>query len=160
MSSQVAARFQAGVVRHLEPLSSQLVPVLKRLVAYPFAAQVHHLDFEVFCDGFTAGFPVRAFFMDADNCEYFVCVEGKARYPCDVDPELLKIGKVYSREFEEEFTRQDVDLDCFTLAGEALIPWFGQCWTAAGGQLFDRGACIVLHDDSRRYDLLRQKWTQ
>src|SRR5262245_50276389 len=116
MSNQIAERFQAEVVKCLEPLSSQLVPVLRQLVGYPFAPQVHHLDFEVFCDGFTTGFPVRAFFMDADNCEYFVYQNGKAVYPCDVDPELLQIESIYSREFEDGVSSQSEGLDHFTLA--------------------------------------------
>lgn len=160
MSEQVAVRFQAGVVRHLEPLSNQLVPVLRRLLAHPFVPQVHHLDFEVFCDGFSSGFPVRAFFMDADNCEHFVYADGKTQYPCDVDPGLLKIQRVYPPEFEEEFGTEAPDLDYFTLAGQALVPWFGQCWDDAGGARFDRGAFIGLHDDLRRYDLLRQEWAR
>ena len=50
MSDQIAVKFQAEVVGHLEPFSNQLVAVLRRLVACPFVPEVHHLDFEVFCD--------------------------------------------------------------------------------------------------------------
>jgi hypothetical protein len=156
----VAERFQAGVVAHLEPLTDRLVPVLRRLVDFPYPAEVETLDFEVFCDGFTEGFPVRAFFIDAQNCEFFGYRGGKAEYPCPVDPDLLQLEAVYPREFVEPFRAESPELDHFTLAGEALIPWFARCWVTAGGRRFRRNALIGLHDSFRRFDLVRQVWSE
>jgi hypothetical protein len=154
----LAERFRSGVVSHLEPLTDQLIPVLRRLVEYPYPPEVAYLDFEVFCDGFTQEFPVRAFFMDATACEFFVYSGSQAEYPCDVDPQILQLDRVYPLEFEEPFLAADDELDVFTLAGEALIPWFVRCWAAAGGTRFGRGAQIGLHDSFRRFDLVRQVW--
>lgn len=151
-------RFQAAVQAHLERLTEQLVPVLRRLIEFPYPAEVECLDFEVFCDGFTDGFPVRAFFMDAANCEFFVYRTGDAEYPCDVDPGLLQLERVYPAQFLEPF--RVPGLDCFTLAGEALIPWFARCWVAAGGKQFSRNARIGLHDRVRRFDLVQQSWLE
>ncbi len=155
-----ADRFRAGVVEHLKPLTAELVPVLRRLIEYPYPPEVANLDFEVFCDGFTDGFPVRVFFMDAHNGELFVYRGSQAEYPCDVNPELLKVEHVYPREFAAAFKEEDDTLDTFTLAGDALIPWFAECWEAAGGRRFNRGAQIGLHDEFRRFDLVRMKWVK
>src|SRR5262245_62531141 len=96
-------RFQAQVVAHLEPLTDKLIAVLGRLVGYPHVPEVDILEFEVFCDGFTQMFPVRAFFLDSQNCEYFIYRDGKAHYPCDVDPGLLELEQVYPATLEDEF---------------------------------------------------------
>ena len=159
-SRSLAERFQAGVTVYLEQLTERLVPVLLRLVECPYPPEIAFLDFEVFCDGFTEGFPVRAFFMDDTGCEFFVYRGTKAEYPCDVDPQLLRIKWVYPREFEKPFLVEDEELDTFTLAGLALIPWFARCWAAAGGGGFERGAQVGLHDDFRRFDLVKQAWSE
>lgn len=152
-------QFQAGVRVYLEPHSTALTQVLSRLIEYPFVPEIQHLDFEVFGDGFTQEFPVRAFFMDKNNCEYFVYEAGEAKYPCDINPNLLKLRQVYPVEFEEEFETQDEKFDSFTLASETLIKWFAQCWNAAGGRNFSRRAFIGMHDHPQRFDLVHGVWT-
>jgi hypothetical protein len=151
-------QFQQEVRNHLDQLTDQLVPILKQLIEYPYVPEVKSLDFEIFCDGFTEGFPVRAFFMDEDNCEHFIYVEGQAQYPCPINPGLLDIPHVYPDELEERYSQQDEDLDTFTAAGEALIPWFAECWQQAGGLSFPRQAQIMLHDDIEAFDLVHQVW--
>jgi hypothetical protein len=156
--SDTPAEFREAVTIHLERLSPALTSVLRRLMSHPYPPEVHHLDFEVFCDGFTEGFPVRAFFMDETNCEHFVYINGKAQYPTNVDPGLLEIDGVYSRSFEKDFAARDPELDYMTEAGKTLVPWFATCWYAAGGPVFPRPAYIGLHDDSTRYDLASNRW--
>jgi hypothetical protein len=71
-----------------------LVAVLRQLVEHEYPKEVVSIDFEVFTYGFTEGFPVRAFFMDSTNSEYFVAIDGSYRYPSPVDPDLLHIKRV------------------------------------------------------------------
>ena len=156
--SNTSDEFREAVTAQLERLSPALTSVLRRLISHPYPPEVDHVDFEVFCDGFTEGFPVRAFFMDETNCEHFVHVDGEAQYPTSVDPGLLEIDEVYPRSFEEDFAARDAALDYMTAAGEALVPWFATCWRAAGGLAFPRPAYIGLHDDSARYDLASGQW--
>ena len=151
-------QFQKEVRIHLDRLTDQLTPVLKQLIEYSYVPEVKSLDFEVFCDGFTYGFPVRVFFMDEDNCEHFIYVDGQAQYPCPIDPGLLEIERVYSPELEEMYFQQDEDLDTFMAAGETLVTWFADCWEKAGGLSFSLQAHIALHDDIRAFDLVNQKW--
>lgn len=120
--------YRKGVKEHLVKLTDNLTPVLKKLIEYDFPKEVVSLDFEVFCDGFTQYFPVRAFFIDSDNSEFFLFENDNAIYPSPVDPELLNIKHVFSKEFEEKFTEKDEDLDVYTLAGYELIEWFSSCW--------------------------------
>ena len=154
----VADEFKLRVTEHLEEHTDKLVDLLKHLVSFPHVPEVRSLDFEVFCDSFTDRFPVRVYFMDADNCEYFIYENGKATYPCDVDPDLLGLDGAYGSELEEEFEERDPDLDIYTIAGEALIPWFARCWLAAGGADFPREAFIGLHDGLECFDLVKQTW--
>jgi hypothetical protein len=150
--------FRAGVLQHLEPLGPELEKTLSRLIQYPFVPEVEELAFEVFSDGFTGGFPVRVFFLDADGQEYFIVKDGSAEYPCDVDPDLLDIPHVFPAEWKETFTEQDEDLDTFGLATSVLIPWFAERWKAAGGCGFSRSAYISVHDHDGAFDLVQQKW--
>jgi hypothetical protein len=156
--SSIKEQFQEEVREYLDRLTDRIVPVLKQLVEYSYVPAVKSLDFEVFCDSFAYAFPVRAFFMDEDNSEYFIYVDGKAQYPCPVDPGLLEIEGVYPAELEEMYFQQDEDLDIFTIAGETLIDWFAECWKEAGGLSFPLQAHIALHDDVRAFDLVNQKW--
>ena len=153
-----AEEFQAGVRQHLEPLGQELEGTLGRLIRYPFVPEVKQLAFEVFSDGFTEGFPVRVFFLDAEGGEHFVEEDGRVEYPCDVDPELLDISHVFSSEWEETFTEHDENLDVFGLAAAALIPWFAERWKAAGGGDSSRGAYISVHDHDGEFDLVQQRW--
>ncbi len=150
--------FQQRVCQALELHSEALVPVLRQLVNYSFPAEVVSLDFEVFPESFTSGFPVRAFFMDAHNCEFFSYDGDKAQYPSPVDPGLLRIERVYEPGLEESLLANDPDADDYTLAGRALIPWFSRCWVDAGGLQFDRQARIGVHDDSESFDLVDRAW--
>lgn len=158
MTSDTASRFKVAVTDKLRLLGPELVPVLQKLIAHQYPPEVVSLDFEIFPDGFSEGFPVRAFFMDDENSEHFLEVDGKWVYPSPVDPGLIQITFVYDEAFEATFLELDADLDTYTLAGEALVPWFADCWTEAGGAAFDRGATIMLHDDLRSFDLVHRSW--
>ena len=66
------------------------------------------MDFEVFPDGFTDGFPVRAFFMDDANNEFFL-IEAKPEASADV-----------ARVLERQLTRYGFDV---TTTGERLASY-------------------------------------
>ncbi len=150
--------FRQGVRRHLEVLSPGLITVLAQLIGYDYPQEVVSIEFEVFPDQFASGFPVRAFFMDANNCEYFVYEDGKAVYPSPVDPGLIDIVGVYPEEFEDGFVGRDENLNTFKLASRELIEWFSRCWEAAGGERFARRAAIMCHDDVRAFNLKSRSW--
>ena len=116
------------------------------------------LEFEVFANEFTKGFPVRAFFIDANNSEHFVYVNGKAQYPSPVDPELLEIEHVYTYKLEEKYINEDEDFDLWSIASDELIQWFSKCWKEVGGELFKLKANIALHDNDQAYNLIESKW--
>ena len=84
-------------------LSETKIPVLKELIDYEYPKEVLALEFEMFINCFTSGFPVRAFFMDKNNAEHFIFTEGKAEYLSPVDPGLLDIDCIYPYEIEEEY---------------------------------------------------------
>lgn len=151
---QLENLFRKNVNIHLAKLTDQLVLVLRELIKYNFPSKVVSLEFEVFTDGFTQEFPVRAFFMDADNSEFFLYDNGKVVYPSPIDPGLLDIPHVFTDEFEEEFIEKDEDLDTFTLAGYELVTWFRDCWLKAGGEKFTLRANIKLHGDIKEFNLM------
>lgn len=153
-----AERFKLAVVEKLRHLGPSLVAVLRQLVEHEYPKEVASIDFEVFTDGFTQSFPVSAFFMDSSNNEHFLSVGDGYKYPSPVDPQLLHVERVYGDDFEAPFLVEDGNLDTFTLAGDALIPWFAECWRQAGGGEFGREATIMLHDSSRVFDLVRGVW--
>lgn len=146
--------FSAKVQEHLHGLTSSIKPVLKELIKYNYPKEVVSLEFEIFADGFTRGFPVRAFFMDAGNSEHFVYVNGEAQYPSPVDPELLEIEHVYPYELEEKYINEDEDFDLWSIASDELIQWFSQCWKEVGGESFQLKVNIAPHDNDEVYNLV------
>jgi hypothetical protein len=156
----IEQEFKEQVIEHLEKLSDHLKPVLKELIEYDYPDEVDTLAFEIFVDGFSSEFPVRAFFMDKDNSEYFIYIDGKAEYPSPVDPDLLKIDQVYPYELEEEYTNKDESLDPWQIATNELIEWFSKCWQAAGGKTFKLKANIAPHDSNHEFDLVEGKWQE
>ena len=83
--------------------------------------EVVAISFEVFPDSWSEGFPARAFFLNEANTEYFIFVQGEARYPSAVDPGLLTVPYVITPEIEESFRRRSPELDTFTLGAEEFI---------------------------------------
>lgn len=151
---------RAEVARSLAPLAAGLVAVLRRVISHSYPEQVVFIEFEVFADpsAFTEGFPVRAFFLDRNNTEYFEYVNGTAIYPANIDPGLLSTPGVISRETWNAWEQHDPEIDTYTMAAEAVIPWFSDCWKRAGGAAFRLPAFICLHDDCWTYDLRADGW--
>lgn len=154
----IEEEFKVKIAAHLNRLTDDIMPVLRELIEYDYPKEVDALAFEIFVDGFSSEFPVRAFFMDADDSEYFIMVDGKAEYPSPVDPRLLKIDYVYPYDFEEEYTEKDDSLDPWHVATNELIEWFSKCWLAAGGKHFKLNANIAPHDGNHEFDLKESKW--
>tara|TARA_R110002020_G_scaffold36546_7_gene109963 strand:- start:792 stop:1274 length:483 start_codon:yes stop_codon:yes gene_type:complete len=150
--------FRAGVRLYLESLDQDIEPVLAKLIAYQYPQEVGSIDFEIFVDAFTQEFPVRAFFMDSSNSEFFIYVDGKAEYPAPVAPELLNIPCVYSEEFEEAFTESDEEFDPWHHATEVLIEWFSEKWLNAGGTSFGLKATISPHNSPHKFNLITSEW--
>ena len=53
--------FSEKVQEYLHGLTTNIEPVLKALIEYRYPKEVVSLEFEIFADGFTQGFPVRTF---------------------------------------------------------------------------------------------------
>jgi len=156
----IKQEFKEKVSEYLEKLSNDLYPILKELIEYNYPDEVTTLAFEIFVDGFSSGFPVRAFFMDKDKSEHFIYIDGKAEYPSPVDPGLLEIDYVYPYELEEEYTNKDESLDPWHIATNELIEWFSKCWLASGGQTFNIKANIAPHDSNHEFNLVESKWQE
>ena len=158
MQTTTELTFRLAVREHLAKLDSLLVEALSLLVEHRYPPQVFALSFEVFSDGFTSRFPVRAFFMDKSNTEYFVVADGLATYPSPIDPDLLAVRCVYPLELEEDAFQAEPELDTWQIATDELIPWFALCWQQAGGAAFQIEATIASHDSSREFDLRSNLW--
>ncbi|MEH6494089.1 hypothetical protein [Halopseudomonas sp.] len=150
--------FKNGVESCLEALDSSIAPVLAQLVSHRYPPEVAGIEFEIFVDEFTQGFPVRAFFLDLNNTEFFLYSAGRAEYPSPVDPELLNIPCVYPQEFEDTFTDDDEDFDPWSHATKALIGWFSKKWHDAGGADFGLRATIAAHDSAQEFNLKTLTW--
>lgn len=146
--------FQSQVRACLAPHRDHLSEVLGRLIQHRYPPEVAAIDFEVFSDGFTTGFPVRAFFLDRYNNEFFQFIGGKAVYPCPVDPGLLELDYVYPEELEDELTSASPEGDPWHLATEEFLVWFRSCWLSAGGNGFCLRATIAHHDSTEELNLL------
>lgn len=151
-------KFKAGVRHYLDALDLVVTPILAKLIAYRYPLEVVGIDFEIFVDGFTQEFPMRAFFLDSDNSEFFLYVDGKAEYPSPVDPQLICISGVYPQEFEDEFTESDDEFDAWRHATEVFISWFSERWQSAGGAEFELRATIAPHDSANEFNLKTAKW--
>lgn len=155
----IETEFRQVVRAHLDMLDDQIVPVLGQLIAHDYPPEVIAISFEVFCDGFRSGFPIRAFFMDQTNTEFFVMINGQAEYPSPVDPGLLEIDRVFAAGLQDEFwERSGETLDTYTVAGQEAIKWFHEKWTQAGGREFSLFATIALHDDPEEFNLKTGAW--
>lgn len=156
----IEQEFRKQVNEHLQKLTEEIQLVLRKMIQYEYPKEVNRLEFEVFYDGFTGGFPVRAFFMDSDNSEHFVYVNGQAEYPSPVDPGLLKIQHVYPHELEQEYENKDDKFDSWTVATDELISWFSKCWLEVGGKSFNLRANISPHDSDREFNLVESVWQE
>ena len=158
----IEQEFSAKVQEYLQELTASIKPILKELIEYDYPKEVVSLEFEVSTDEFTQGFPVRAFFIDANNSEHFVYVDGKAQYPSPVavDPELLEIDYVYPYEFEEKYSDHDEILSVHDVATDEIIKWFSSCWREVGGKFFRLKASIAPHDNDEVCNLVEGKWEQ
>ena len=152
--------FRAEVKRHLLGFENRLVDALKSLIAHQYPPEVFSLSFTVFSDSFTSQFHARAFFMDCDNCEHFVYVDGKAEYPSPIDPKILDVGGVYPEELEEQFDETNPDSDAWSLATSEFIAWFHACWCKAGGEKFPLSATIGEHDSDKEFNLKTGVWQE
>lgn len=152
--------FRGAVRAAFDRITERLVPVLKQIVEHEYPKKVAEISFELFPD-FRQGFPIRAFFLDDDNNEFFVFVDGEAEYPSPVDPGLIEVDRVYDRAIEDEYLAANPNEygaeSCYEIAAEEMIPWFAACWSAAGGDSFARKATIALHDDLKYFDLCAKK---
>ena len=101
--------FGSIVQRSLERLSPRLKEVLRELIDYHYDPVVKFIRFEIFPEEFTRGFPVMAFFFDAEWNEYFETVGARQRKPCGLNGDLLLIDCVYTEQFEDEFAREVAD---------------------------------------------------
>ena len=149
--------FQKHVRSSLVELDALLIPVLGALVSHQYPREIAALDFEIFSDGFTSGFPVRAFFLDSRNSEFFVYFDGQATYPSPVDPALISIDCVYPVELEEQLEAESPGSDPWHIATKELLEWFVSCWQKAGGQRFPLAATIAHHDSSSELNLITGK---
>lgn len=156
----IEKEFKKEVQNHLNELNSNIKPVLKELIKYNYPKEVVSLEFEIFADRFTSEFPVRAFFMDKENSEHFVYVNGQAEYPSPVEPKLLEIECIYSYELEEEYSDMDDNLDLWSIATDELVEWFSKCWNEVGGKTFKLKANISSHDDIKEYNLVEGTWQE
>lgn len=160
MTALETDKFRAEVKRHLTDIDSRLVGALGALIAHQYPPEVFSLSFEVFSDSFTSQFPARAFFMDRDNCEHFVYVNGKAEYPSPIDPEILELDGIYPEELEEQFEEANPDHDAWSLATSEFIAWFYECWRKAGGERFPLSATIGEHDSDKEFNLKTGVWQE
>ena len=147
-------QFQQKVRESLDCLTPQLVPVLTALVQHKYPPEVAAIDFEIFSDAFCSQFPVRAFFLDSNNTEFFLFVDGQATYPSPIDPGLLEIDCVYPQLLEDDLSEASPECDPWHLATLELLRGFQSCWDKSGGRGFHLAATIAHHDSSEELNLL------
>lgn len=151
--TEAEKEFQRRITQALDVHSSAMVDVLRKLIAHDYPKEVESIDFVVFPMDFYSGFPMRVFFLDKNNTEFFITRNGEAEYPSPVDPDLLDIPQLCSASIEEEIFGEDPETDPWTLAGETMIGWLFRRWHEAGGAEFTRAATAALHDDKDYYEL-------
>ena len=98
MAQELAYEFRSTLRNGLRPLEDPLIAVLRQLVEHDYPPEVVAIDFEVFSDRWSEGFPAHAFFMNESNSEHFIYVDGKAEYPSPVDPALLDVPYIITPE--------------------------------------------------------------
>lgn len=147
---------QSAVLNYLKTFDDSLLSVLKQLIQQRYPLEVKTLAFEIFSEQFSEQFPIRVFFLDEDHSEHFVMVNGEARYPSVIDPSLLLIDGVYSRDFECQYLSQGIDI--WTISSQVCMQWFIELWIKAGGGNCTLQATIAQHDSSARFDLIEQLW--
>ncbi|RZG46601.1 hypothetical protein [Acinetobacter wuhouensis] len=145
---------QSQILNHLKTFDGLLVPVLVQLIQQRYPLEVKTLAFEIFSEQFTEQFPIRVFFLDENHSEHFVLVNGEARYPSVIDPNLILIDGVYPQSFETEYLAQGIDI--WSVASQVCMQWFIEHWNNVGGANFALHATIAQHDSSEQFDLIEQ----
>lgn len=151
---RVQDQLKDAVRAELAPLTGGVSAAIGKLTTFAYPPAVTRLDFEIFPD---SGFPVRVFFMDADNCEYFTFVEGRATYPSPIAPELFELDHAAAKTLVNTFLDMDEGLPVYEIIAETIIAWFAECWKASASAAFALDAAIALHDSRDSFDLRQQR---
>ncbi|WP_455233130.1 hypothetical protein [Geopseudomonas aromaticivorans] len=147
MAIRADADFRAKVREKLGSLEMQLISALRRQIEAEYPTEAHALSFVVFSDGFTAGFPARAYVLNRANSQ--VCVSSA---------DLLQADETYPEQLERDAEAADPDMDVWGAAAEVFIEWFAECWGRAGGAGFALPATLAEHDTGRLFDLTTMRW--
>ena len=145
------AEFAGIIQKSLESHTPRLKEILKKVISCNYDPAVKFIQFEVFPDEFTDGFPAMVFFFDANWNEYFVNAKGKPRKPCDIEGHLLSIDHVYTQELEDQYA-DDVG-DPWSIAVDVFTKWFARCWKEEDGINCKAQAFIAPHDSFFLLDL-------
>lgn len=156
-ASRVAG-FRKGVAAGLRPLGPRLTKVLKTLIEHPYPEDFWQLDFEI--HDFEYGFPAVVYFYREGFDQVMEDDKQRKAYPFKVPQSLIKSKRIYPAALEKKFRVNEDEYWFDDAACKQFIPWFHACWLKAGGKKFPFRARIAGHDSSKRFDLVRGKWTR
>jgi hypothetical protein len=140
------ALFRSLIERHTPALTDRL----RELVSTPPPAGMEVLLFVIFSDW--KSFPIQAGAFNRRITE--VSFEPPFCGPLLEGVEFIPLGAIDQEAFEND------GVATYESGAVVAAEWFGECWHAAGGDLYPLPAFIEHHDAADAYDLARQCWIE
>ena len=141
MSAQIETECRATLTTQLQLLSEPLISALRGVIGAQHPQTTHLLWFEYDSPDFAYTFPVMFCRMNRS---------GRAE---EVRKLLPDVPFAIAPEIIDDSRYEQANLDTWALASEVFVPWFADCWEAAGGHHSRWPGYIAQHDSIYSFDL-------
>jgi len=141
MSEELETECRAAVATHLQGITPLLTAALQAIIAEKHPSTTYLLWFEYDSPDFENSF--AAMFCRMNR-------RGRAE---EVRELLPQVPFVIPPEIAADPRYDDADPSTWHIASEVFVPWFADCWEAAGGHQSPWPAYIAHHDSSSSFDL-------
>ena len=141
MAIPLEAECRAAITQSFQLLSERLTAELRSILGAAYPPSTYLFWFVYDSPHFDDSFPITFCQMDRS---------GQSEQVRRLLPEVayaVPSTIIYDPRYEA------ADLDTWVLASEVLVPWFADCWQAAGGQQSRWPGFLAHHDSSFSFDL-------
>ncbi len=145
MSTELETECRTALSEQLQHISHRLIAALRRVIEAQHSSATYLFRFEYDSPNFSNTFPVMFCRMDRS---------GRAT---EVRKLLPDVPFAIAPEVIDDARYEQANLDTWALASEAFVPWFADCWEAAGGHQSQLPGYLAHHDSIYSFDLTARR---
>jgi hypothetical protein len=121
MSAELESQCEAAITAQLLKLSAPLTSSLRSIMGEPHPPTTYLFWFEYDSPDFANSFPVM------------FCRMNRSGHADEVRQLLPDASFTVSPEIVDDPRYEEADINTWALASTLFVPWFADCWEAAGG---------------------------